>query len=277
MTSLLNTSGAAERCTVPALLKIFVLPFRSLLARVRKECDFTKRMMNCGELGPPLTNRAQSLWERTGRFLSFCFVGRIELSGLKNLPTQKGPFVIAFNHSSSLDVAVVAAFLKQKARYPVDWRVTRAFGGLPIWLAGRCGCFSVDPENGKPALEALVKVLSSGENVVIFPEALIHPDGTFWPFKTGTVRAAKQASLNRGEVVPIIPAYMRYGRYPGEWVNKYVIWAQGLLQFFFPVYRRGVRVCIGEPINPLALPEDPKEATAVLQDAVFKLDPALNS
>ena len=233
---------------------------RRIVPFIKQEIAFKNRMMQCGELGPLPSDSAQKWWMRIGRFFTYCFVGKLEIEGAENLDAVKGPHIFAFNHSSALDPAVAAVLLNRKARWPVDFRVTTAANGLPIYLVGKCGVISVDPENGRPAYKALVKVLSEGEDVAIFPEALIHPDGALFPFKTGTVRAAQEASANRGETVHIVPVYIRYGRYPGNWVNKYVIWAQGLLQFFFPLYRRGAKIAIGAPIDPTRLPAGSYEA-----------------
>ncbi len=234
-------------------------------------------LQESGQLQPPPSNEAHAWMLRVCRFFVRSFVGKIELVGKERLEAMPGPFLLAFNHGSLLDVAIAPLVLdKRKGRYPAALGVMKLFGGGIAWLFGKWGAFPVDLDNGGAALKAGIKVMEAGEIMVIFPEAWTHMDGSIGPFKTGTVRIARQASQNIGKPVFIVPGYMHYGRYPGSWIKKLPIPIQWLLPILFAFYyRRGVKVVIGEPLHPThdLPPADARQATEILKQKMIALKP----
>ena len=150
---------------------------------------------------------------------------------------------------------------------------------LGALITAPAGGFAVDIDQGQgaPAYRAAVRVLTSNQRLVIFPEGWAHLDGKMHAFKKGTVCIAKQAAQKIDQAINIVPVFLRYGRYPGEWINKLNPRLQYLLTFLcFLHYRRGVTVVVGNPISSSVLPTCNAEATKMLQNAIIDLDPTKN-
>ena len=141
------------------------------------------------------------------------------------------------------------------------------------------GAFAVDIDRGQgaPAYRAAIRVLTSNQRLVIFPEGWAHLDGRMGAFKKGTVCIAKQAAQKINQAINIVPVFLSYGRYPGEWINKLNPRLQYLMTFLcFLRYRRGVTVVVGNPISSSLLPKCNEEATKMLQNVIIDLDPTKN-
>ena len=143
---------------------------------------------------------------------------RLRIAGIARLPTQ-GPFLIAPNHASYLDVLVIAAAL--------DWSLLRhtywagdARRFFPHRL-GRVFCravhlFPVDAMHPAAALDTARRVLRTGAVVVWFPEGWRSPDGRLQRFLPGVGQLLRQSgalavpaliegafeALPRGKAVP---------------------------------------------------------------------------
>lgn len=239
--------------------------------------DFARKMSQSGELGPSPSDRKHAQMLRVAGFFARNFVGKVEVVNAEKLHKQPAPFVFALNHGSLFDVAIVPVVLKRKARFPAAQAVMQAFGGWVGYIFGRWGVYAVDTSNGRNALLASIKVLCSGgdANIVpIFPEGHTNSDGQVGPFKTGAVRMIAAASQELGKPVPVIPGYIRYGRYPGSWIMKHSFAVQWLLVFLGAWYwGRGATLVIGDPIYSSELPADPRLATEYLRQRVIALDP----
>lgn len=262
---------------VVALLAGAGLWFLCLAPAIRRSGDSARRVLECGYLAPPPSDRDLSAMHRTCRAFVKLFVGEIEVVGGEKLAGKEGPFVLAFNHGSMLDVVIAPLVLGRKARYPAAMGAMAAFGGRAGLLMSRWGAFSVDLENGHKALESSVQVLCSGDDanvIVLFPEAWTHLDGVVRKFKTGTVRMALEAGKKLGKPVPVIPGYMSYGRYPGSWITRLPIPVQWLIPMVFAFYYgRGVKVVIGDEIDVRQLSADVNEATSELRSRLIALNP----
>jgi len=149
-------------------------------------------------------------------------------------------------------------------------------GGLGALIGAPVGAFAVDIDQGQgaPAFRAAIRVLTSNQRLVIFPEGWAHLDGKMRSFKKGAVCIAKQAAHKLKHTVNIVPVFLRYDRYPGSWITRLNPRLQYLLAFLcFWRYRRGVTVVIGNPISSATLPKCNDEATTILQNAIIDLDP----
>lgn len=248
---------------------------------IKRAADNGRIVQECGVLSPPPTDTAQASMMRACRAFIWLFVGKMEVEGAEKLAGLPAPFLLAFNHGSMSDVAIAPAVLNRKARYPAAQGVMRAAGCVAGHLLSKWGAFSVDLDNGHAAFDASVKALLSedGANIeVIFPEAWTNMDGVVGRFKTGTVRIAAEVTKQLGKPCFIVPGYMRYGRYLPSWMTKLPIPVQWLTPLVFAFYfRRGVKVVIGDPIDPRELPADPSEATEILKARVIALDPGSNA
>jgi len=261
-----------------ASLSITIISYFSTIwpawKRIREQAA---AMKECGHLSDPPTDEDYAVLQRICRFFVNCFVGKIEVVGGEKLQTMQAPYILVFNHGSLLDTAIAPLVLNRKARVPAAEGVTSLLGGLVGYAMSKWGVFPVVLANGSAAFKSAVKVLEMGEIIQLYPEAWTWMDGKIGPFKTGTVRMARQATTELGKTVNIVPAYMHYGRYPGSWIRKFPIPLQWLVPFLFVWrYRRGVKVVVGEPLHPFEdLPaQGAKEATEQLKLKVEALKPA---
>lgn len=202
------------------------------------------------------------------------FVGELTVVGQEKLDAMNGPFTLAFNHGSMLDTAIAPVVLGRPARYPAAHGVMKLFGGLVGWLFSKWGVFTVDLDNGHAALDASANVMRANQILVIFPEAWTWMDGVVRKMKTGAVRFTRMAAEESGKPVYIVPGYMHYHRYPGQWILKLPMALQWLTPVIFAFYyARGCTVVIGDPINTMDLPCDPREATEILREKIIALKP----
>lgn len=240
--------------------------------------DYAEACSRCGALPPPPTPRALRFLKGLSRLLLFVQAGRVRIVGIENAQVP-GPRVITPNHGHSVDPAPFAVAFDEPLRYMAARGVFRALGGLGAMFAGPTGAFPADltPGKGGPARDAAVRLLVSGQSLVMFPEGWAYMDGVMGPFKKGAVRIAREAAQILGSPTYLIPVYMRYGRYPGSWIRRFPPPVQyALVLLLFPLYRRGLTVVFGKAICSTDLPADDAEATERLREAVIALDPSKN-
>ncbi len=132
-----------------------------------------------------------------GPFLRFLV--RVYQPGLANLP-EHGPAILAPNHISFLDSALLMATLPRqikfvgKAEYLDDWKTRTLFPAM--------GMIPIDRSGGaasSAALDAARRVLDDGGLFGIFPEGTRSRDGRLHKGHTGVARLALQTGA------PIIP------------------------------------------------------------------------
>ena len=243
--------------------------WRNVRTRIETICT-------CGHVPDPPTERAVRVLRRVARALVWFQIGRIEVSGVENLDCG-APKLITPTHGHYLDPFVLALVVPERVRTMTASGLLKAGGGLASLILARWGAFCTDLDAGKgaPALTAAVRILASGQTLMMFPEGWANMDGKVRDFKKGAVSVARMAAAKAGRPVSIVPVHMRYGTYPGSWITKlppelqYLTVAAGV--FFF---RRGVRVVFGKPLLSSELPRRSALATEELRSAVLALNPA---
>jgi 1-acyl-sn-glycerol-3-phosphate acyltransferase len=243
---------------------------------LNKISSYIKNAGTCGVLVPPPTVRATKMFHAFARFVAFIQVGKIRIKGLETLRQLPTPYMIASNHPHYADAAVIPLLINAPARYMMAREVFQFFGGLGALIGAPMGAFAVDIDQGQgaPAFRAAIRVLTSNQRLVIFPEGWAHLDGKMRSFKKGAVCIAKTSANKLKHAVNIVPVFLRYDRYPGSWITKLNPRLQYFLTFLcFFRYRRGVTVVVGNPISSATLPKCNDEATAMLQNAIIDLDP----
>jgi long-chain acyl-CoA synthetase len=170
---------------------------------------------------------------RSGLKLILLFLGRMSASGVENLPA-KGPFIIAPNHLSNADSALVMAALPWRTGVGTFFLgITKFFGGAVTSRVARLTqVIPVDMETKLySALQLSAYVLRQGKVLCVFPEGGRSRDGNIKDFKKGVGIIAKE--LN----VPVVPVAIR-GTYemlrPGQ---------------YFPRPAR-VSIAFGKPVHP---------------------------
>jgi 1-acyl-sn-glycerol-3-phosphate acyltransferase len=233
---------------------------------------YTQKCTTCGHLPNTPTERARRFLRRLSRFLVWIQVGKIEIAGLENL-LLPGPKIIAPNHPHSVDPFIFPLLIPE-LRCMTARGVMKFCGGLGALILGPCGAFCADLRRGRgvTALNAGVRVLASGQTLLIFPEGWAYLDGLTRPFKRGVVHIARRAAQHLGQPVAIIPVHLRHRAHPGAWINRLNPRLQFLLvALLFPVYRRGLKVVVGEAILSSELPKDEELATENLRDVILVL------
>lgn len=189
---------------------------------------------------------------------------RIEVMSSPASAELQGPFLLAVNHASSVDGAVMFAFSPRlRARFAPAarwnyfiekprgrWRYFWAVLGLNIFPLVQVG-------DWRPTLRIAGDLADRGHAIVIYPEGRISRDGELQPFQRGV------AVMSRDLHLPIVPCA-----------------TAGLERFLPPGTRRpqrdGLRrkrvvVNIGDPL-PAARPgDDLDDLVAVLEDRVRSL------
>jgi len=140
-------------------------------------------------------HRIRRFW--AGLHLKVCGV-HVSLKGLDNI--KKPPYIIMCNHQSALDIYALLSSLP----LPFKWIAKRQLFLIPFigWVMKSAGDISLDREKPREALkaiEAAVRKIREGTNIIIFPEGTRSKDGTLLPFKKGGFSLALRAG------VPILP------------------------------------------------------------------------
>jgi len=140
-------------------------------------------------------HRIRRFW--AGLHLKVCGI-HVSLKGLDNI--KKPPYIIMCNHQSALDIYALLSSLP----LPFKWIAKRQLFFIPFigWVMKSAGDISLDRENPREALkaiEAAVRKIREGTNIIIFPEGTRSKDGTLLPFKKGGFSLALRAG------VPILP------------------------------------------------------------------------
>jgi 1-acyl-sn-glycerol-3-phosphate acyltransferase len=122
---------------------------------------------------------------------------RIQLEGIQHIPTD-GPLIIAPNHVTFADPVLVWLPIHLRVHF-MAWDALFEIPGLS-WVIRRLRAFPVQLESADPrSTREAVRLLQTGQSVMIFPEAGRSPDGRLQRFRPGAFRLA--SSLQ----VPVLP------------------------------------------------------------------------
>ena len=144
---------------------------------------------------------------------------RLKIVGENNVP-KKGPFIIAPNHQSFIDGAIVVSGLSCKTLKNTYFYATEEHVKHPLLkaMAKRNNVILMEKHNLKNSILKLSEVLKQGKNVIIFPEGSRSFDGDMVPFKKTFAILSKE--LN----VPVVPVCIRgaYGVLPrgSRWIKS---------------------------------------------------------
>jgi 1-acyl-sn-glycerol-3-phosphate acyltransferase len=137
------------------------------------------------------------------QFLRLCGIP-LAVRGLENLPAT-GPYVVAANHTSYLDGAVLLALLPWRnnafvaKRELADSWITRTFvGGLGAQFVER-----FDVQKSAEHADELAAAARQGTSLIVFPEGTMTRHTGLLPFRSGAFQTAAQAQ------VPVVPVALR--------------------------------------------------------------------
>ena len=166
------------------------------------------------------------------------------LYGKENVP--KGAAIIAPNHVSHLDPAIVGAYWPEKIRF---FARDTLFTGFMGWLLPKLQVYPIQREGADiKTMRQILNFLSEGEKVVLFPEGTRSLDGELQKTQAGVAMLAQRAG------VPIIPVYI---------AGTFDIMPPGTK----PKLTGRASSTIGKPIHPAAYSHLPKkEAQQAIMD-----------
>jgi len=126
---------------------------------------------------------------------------KIEFKGQENFP-KKGPFIIAANHASNVDPAVLGVFCNTAQ---VIFMAKKELFNHPKfgWWFKVIGCIPIDrySKDFKP-LKVAIERLKKGAVLGIFPEGTRSPDGRLQKAELGVGLLAVKTG------VPVVPLYV---------------------------------------------------------------------
>ncbi|MGI8491703.1 MAG: HAD-IB family hydrolase [Acidimicrobiales bacterium] len=189
---------------------------------------------------------------------------RFDIAGTENIP-RHGPVVLAFNHRSYFDPAVVALVSFQAGRNPRGLAKKELFDAPVIGQLMRLGgAICVDRTGDRnQALAEAEAALRSGELLLIAPQGTIPRGEAFFdPKLVGKTGAARLAAATGAPVIPL-----------GIWGTEHV-WPRSarLPNIANVVNPPTVRARVGPPVTGLS-GKDPKADTERIMDAIVNLLP----
>jgi 1-acyl-sn-glycerol-3-phosphate acyltransferase len=119
-------------------------------------------------------------------------------------PPLAGPYVVASNHASQLDIPVLFVGL----RMPIRFLAKRSLFRIPLfgWSLRLARFIPVDRGRSRKARRSIDRAaarIRKGPSLAVFPEGTRSPDGRVQPFKSGAFVLAIKAG------VPILPVAVR--------------------------------------------------------------------
>ena len=181
---------------------------------------------------------------------------RLKINDRENLKKVNRPFIIIANHFSFADSFIFRLILgfstphlplRFMAVNRFDWKWLNFLSeiGVISFIYSLFGVFIVVPGQGlQKNLEEAKRLISEGENIVIYPEGKIVSEHEVAPFKLGAAVLASQTGA------PVLPISMHLGQ-------------KGLL-------RRGLTIHIGEPIH-VSYDALPEATTTLFYDTIVGL------
>lgn len=128
--------------------------------------------------------------------LIFAIVARVHIRGRYNIP-RKGPYIIASNHLSWIDIPLVPAYVPGKVVYMAKEELFYSKVG---WLVRFLGAFPVKRGEGdRQAIRAAGDQLKKGRIFIIFPEGHRSETRTLGKIHSGLGMIALRAE------VPVVP------------------------------------------------------------------------
>ncbi len=202
------------------------------------------------------------------------FKHHITLKGMENIPRHPQGFFMLANHISTAEALCLAARLYPRPIwFPSKAEFYRSWGsGLGFLFVTAMHSFPVRRgERDLPAIQFTEYLLSSGRNVLLFPEGTRSPDGSLQPGKKGVGMLVHQC---KPVVVPVYCHDFQKVWRPGE------MWPWG--------WGRSAVAQIGKPMDlghwwdkepdkasAQAIVDEIMEAIAGLRDELLASDPSL--
>lgn len=156
------------------------------------------------------------------------FFRKVRISGLENIPSDRGGLLISWHPNGMIDPGLIFSFFPKRivfgARHglfswPLLGAVMKKLGTVPIYRGQDVNKWSIEEQRAKNAqsLELMAESIVSGSFSALFPEGISHDSPFVHSLKTGAARIYYQARRQAGDGKPpvIIPVGLHYDRKQG--------------------------------------------------------------
>ncbi len=211
---------------------------------LKTSCDCYDHLSSIGCYTLHMESYLANYWRRFCLLITRVFYRRFEVSGLENLPENRG-VILCCNHVNALADAVViqastTRLIRPLARSglfkkPYLKPFLAIMGAVPVYRRKDPG---VDVSQNKNSFGRVYELLDENEIIIIFPEGQSHDDPHLNEFKTGAARMALGAMHKNGKEPVVLPAGLNFS-------------AKGK-------FRSDILVQYGVPVD-LAYPDDAAE------------------
>ncbi len=134
-------------------------------------------------------------------FIALKVYNRLSIRWTTALPD--GNVIVVANHTSNLDPVILGAVFPRRLRYLAKEELFKPFlFGSMVRALGSIPVRKSDSQSAGTALRTFLKLLESGENVLLFPEGSRSLDGKLKPLEGGVALIALKSGA------PIIPAFI---------------------------------------------------------------------
>jgi 1-acyl-sn-glycerol-3-phosphate acyltransferase len=170
---------------------------------------------------------------------------RLQVSGEVPVALRHGPLIIAANHVSPVDPAVMTAACR-KAGVSPRFLATGGLFDAPVFgaMMRRSGHIRVDRQTAHvgEALTTAAEALAAGSVVLVYPEGRIGLDPWMWP-ERGKTGVARMAAMSGAPVIPV-------AQWGAHQVLPYETPKHGVRSVLRAMWRRPVvQVRFGEPVD----------------------------
>lgn len=213
--------------------------------------------------------RRPRLWIAAVRRLLRLFFRRIEVTGLENVPRDRGGVLIAWHPNGLLDPALILAHFPGRVvfgarhgllRWPLLGRLFRRLGAVPIYRPQDVGAPADEAARraaNRRSLETLAGAVAGGSFAALFPEGVSHDEPGLQQLRPGAARlclVARQLTPPDRPPPALVPVGLHYDR-------KHLFGSGALVEFHEPV----------EIPERLAVPEADEGERRVQEDALTAL------
>ena len=126
--------------------------------------------------------------------------GEVQLKGMENFPSK--PVVYVANHRSYFDIPLILGYLGDEAIPIVAKYELQSMPIISKWMK-ELNCVFLNRKDPREAIKNInqaIKLVKSGNSMVVFPEGTRSKDENLLEFKSGAFRIAEKAKVN---VVPL--------------------------------------------------------------------------
>ena len=177
---------------------------------------------------PWIIRTIYAFWQLLGRFVVFPFLFRVSVAGVERVP-EEGAIIVASNHFTNFDPILTGSYI---GRY-LTFMAKRELVESPTvgWLCRQWGVLPVNRDGmDLPAVRQMLRILRSGQAMVMYPEGTRSRDGQLHEPQPGAAYAAMKLGA------PVIPVSI--------WGTEAFSWRRRLTKGRMPVNLR-----VGRPLD----------------------------